>query len=327
MTELVLSEIIFNSPVFSLEAALQIYQVQRQQNQLYAEWCQRQKCNISAPVDLCQIPFLPISFFKSHQVTCTPLIDPQFVFESSGTTGMTTSRHLVNDIHLYEKSCSLGFRRVYGSPSDWCILSLLPSYLERGSSSLVYMARHLSVESGHALNGSFLYNFKDLNDMLTKLEQAGQKTILLGVSFALLDFAAAFGRPLQHTTIMETGGMKGRKKEIVRAELHDLLKKAFKVPQIHSEYGMTELLSQAYAVSDGKFSCPPWMKVMVRDEDDPTVVSSSGRGLLNIVDLANIHSCSFIATDDVGIVYEDSSFEVLGRADNSDIRGCSLLAV
>jgi hypothetical protein len=189
------------------------------------------------------------------------------------------------------------------------------------------MARHLSAESGHALNGSFLYNFNDLNDKLTKLEQAGQKTILLGVSFALLDFAAAFGRPLKHTIIMETGGMKGRKKEIVRAELHDILKKAFKVPQIHSEYGMTELLSQAYAVSDGKFSCPPWMKVMVRDEDDPTMVSYQGRGILNIIDLTNVHSCSFIATDDVGIVYEDGSFEVLGRADNSDIRGCSLLAV
>jgi hypothetical protein len=208
---------------------------------------------------------------------------------------------------------------------QWCVLGLLPSYLERQHSSLVYMVDELVKQSAHPLSGFYLDEHQKLAETLQQLEKQGQKTLLIGVSFALLDFAAAFPAKLQHTVVMETGGMKGRRRELTRQEVHGLLQQGLGVKQVHSEYGMTELLSQAYSKGGGRFVCPPWMRVLVRDEEDPLNIKETGRGLLTIIDLANIYSCAFIATEDVGTVYEDGSFEVWGRLDNSDIRGCSLL--
>lgn len=272
-----------------------------------------------------QIPFLPISFFKSYEVICEGM-QPQKIFTSSGTTGTTPSRHPVADLSLYEESFSNGFQLFYGPVKDYCVLALLPSYLEREGSSLVYMAGALIQQSGHPNSGFYLYDFDTLAGVLKENESRGQKTLLLGVSFALLDFAAKHKLALKYTTIMETGGMKGRRKELTRAELHAELKEAFGVKNIHSEYGMTELLSQAYAVSDGKFTCPPWMRVWARTADDPFAYAAPGKtGGLNVIDLANLYSCSFIETEDLGKVYPDGSFEVLGRMDFSEVRGCNTM--
>lgn len=217
------------------------------------------------------------------------------------------------------------FELFYGPVSEWCIIGLLPSYLERSNSSLVVMADELIRRSGHASSGFYLYEHEKLAGVLQDLESKHQKTLLIGVTFGLLDFAEQFPMPLKHTIIMETGGMKGRREEMTRQEVHDILKKAFQLDAIHSEYGMTELLSQGYSTGEGIFLTPPWMKVSVRLEDDPLDVRSSGTGIINVIDLANIYSCCFIATEDVGRVYENGSFEVQGRVDNSDIRGCSLM--
>jgi hypothetical protein len=220
-----------------------------------------------------------------------------------------------------------GFEKCYGNPKEWCVLGLLPSYLERKNSSLIFMVDEL-IKQGNNVNSNFyLYEFEKLQNVLKQLEEQQQKTLLIGVTFALLDFAQQFPTHLKNTIVMETGGMKGRKKEMTRDEVHEILCKYFYVDKIHSEYGMTELLSQAYSAGNGKFYCPSWMKVLVRDEEDPLMIKESGRGVLNVIDLANVYSCSFIATDDAGIVYEDGSFEVYGRIDNSDIRGCSLMVV
>jgi hypothetical protein len=269
---------------------------------------------------------LPISFFKDHAVKSTEF-KPQLVFESSGTTQTTTSRHYVKDAGIYEESFIKGFELFYGDTKAYCILGLLPSYLGRSNSSLVYMVDKLMQLSGHSFNGFYLHNYEELFNTLRELESNKQPVILFGVTYALLDFAEAFTMKFEHTTIIETGGMKGRKREMTRQEVHALLKKQFGVKHIHSEYGMTELLSQAYSKGDGVFSCPPWMKILVRDEDDPFEIKQDGRGIINVVDLANIYSCSFIATDDAGVLHDDGGFEVLGRVDNSDIRGCSLLAL
>jgi hypothetical protein len=276
-----------------------------------------------------EIPFLPIRFFKSHEVK-SGIFEPEAVFESSGTTNTVNSRHFVKDLGLYRRSFLAGFTQYYGNPVDWCILALLPSYLERQNSSLVLMADELIKLSGHPDSGFYLNQFESLKDTLEKLEKQGKQTILLGVTFALLDFSAACPMRLDHTIIMETGGMKGRKKEMTRDEVHDQLKKQFGVSRIHSEYGMTELLSQAYSQGEGLLTTPPWMKIMLRAEDDPlTIVDKSGRelssGLINVIDLANRYSCSFIATDDLGVKLSDGRFEIIGRLDNSDLRGCSLL--
>ncbi len=306
------------------QTAFDIFQFQYQNNLVFKQWC-----NLLPNVTHSQIqefPFLPISFFKSHTITST-LFQPQQIFESSGTTNSINSKHLVKDISIYTKSFITAFEMVYGSIQDWCIIGLLPSYLERENSSLVWMVNELIYLSHHASSGFYLYNFEKLHTTLLELEKAKQKTLLIGVTFGLLDFAEQFNMQLQHTVVMETGCMKGRRKELTRLEVHAMLKNNLGVPQIHSEYGMTELLSQAYSVGDGKFVCPPWMKVLVRDEEDPFSVKLSGKGVLNIIDLANLYSCSFIATDDIGVVYEDGSFEVWGRLDNCDIRGCSLLVV
>jgi hypothetical protein len=275
---------------------------------------------------LVSIPFLPVSFFKTHEVVTTDF-EPEFVFESSGTTQTVSSRHYIKSLDLYEASFLNGFSLRYGNPDEWCILGLLPSYLERGNSSLVYMVKRLMEKSQHPNNAFFLNNWEGLYNTLQLLETNGQQTLLIGVTFALLDFAAQCRLKCYSTTVMETGGMKGRREELTREEVHGLLKKSFGVPAIHSEYGMTELLSQAYSKGDGLFQCPPWMRVLVRDEDDPLNVRLTGRGAINVIDLANKYSCSFIATDDVGEVYEDGSFKILGRLDNSDLRGCSLLAL
>jgi hypothetical protein len=309
-----------------LSAALQIFNFQYSNNMVYRQWCDclNFSSETSSKSALTQIPFLPISFFKSHEVVTTEF-NPSFIFESSGTTTSINSKHFVKDLQDYKQSFNQAFQLFYGNPNDWCIIGLLPSYLERNNASLVMMVDDLIKQSNHEKSGFYLNDFHSLNNTLEQLEASQQKTLLIGVTFALLDFAEQFPMQLKHTTIMETGGMKGRKKEITRTEVHQILQQAFDVPMIHSEYGMTELLSQAYAKQDGKFVCPPWMKVLVRDEDDPLLVKESGRGCLNIIDLANQYSCSFIATDDVGIVHHDGTFEVHGRLDNSDIRGCSLL--
>jgi hypothetical protein len=272
------------------------------------------------------IPFLPISFFKTHRVETTAF-DSQLLFKSSRTTGSIASHHYVKDAGLYVKSFSKGFEKFYGNIKDYCILGLLPSYLERDDSSLVYMVDHLIKESGHDKSGFYLNEFENLDTTLKCLESSGQKTVLIGVTYALLDFGGRFPQQLSNTIVMETGGMKGRGREMTRPELYEQLKRAFGVSQIHSEYGMTELLSQAYGI-DGKLSCPPWMKVLLRDETDPFSIfelSGSASGVINIIDLANLYSCSFIATEDVGKANTDESFEILGRMDNSDIRGCSLM--
>lgn len=301
-----------------------VWQYQYENNSVYKNWCNtlnRKKIN-----SLADIPFLPISFFKSHKII-SGADNADIIFESSGTTQSFISKHYVHDIELYKKSFMGAFEIFYGKPEKWCIIALLPSYLERRNSSLVYMADALINKSNHQASGFYLYDFEKLHTVLLRLKETGQKTLLIGVTFALLDFAETYQLQLQNTIIMETGGMKGRREELTRLQVHEILCKRLGVSVIHSEYGMTELLSQAYSKGEGKFYCPPWMKVLVRDEDDPLQVNATGRGALNIIDLANIHSCSFIATDDAGILYEDGSFEVLGRLDGSDMRGCSLMVL
>lgn len=306
--------------------ALEIFHFQYQNNAVYKAFTDALKLEPGTIDSINKIPYLPVRFFKSMDVMSTNF-KPEAFFESSGTTGSINSRHIVKDLSIYEESFLKDFELFYGSVNDYCILGLLPSYLERGNSSLVYMVNKLIEQSDHAQSGFYLDEYEKLSKVITALENSKQKTLLIGVTFALLDFAEKFPMPLHSTIIMETGGMKGRRKEMIREELHGILKKAFSVKNIHSEYGMTELLSQAYSIGDGIFNLPPWMKVLVRGEEDPFLVDQSGAGILNIIDLANIYSCSFIATDDAGKLNDDGSFEVLGRVDGSDLRGCSLLTV
>ena len=313
--------------------ALEIFRFQSQNCPVYADYLQALKVNPAVVSSLAQIPFLPVRFFKSLAVQTT-VFEPEAIFESSGTTGSINSRHLVKDLSLYEESFIKGFELFYGPVKEWCIIGLLPSYLERkkdqpaaNDSSLVYMVDKLIQLSEHPQSGFYLNEFDKLYLLLNELEKKQQKTLLIGVTFALLDFAEKYSLPLKFTTIMETGGMKGRRKEIIRPEVHAKLKQSFSLDHIHSEYGMTELLSQSYSKGEGIFNTPPWMKIMVRDEEDPLLVKEQGTGVLNVIDLANIYSCSFIATDDAGKIYADGSFEVLGRVDGSDLRGCSLMVV
>lgn len=307
-----------------LQIALAVFEYQFFHNSVYGAYCKaigRSPSNVSS---LENIPFLPISFFKTHLVK-TGTFEPETIFKSSGTTGHTTSRHFVKDLSLYEKSFLTCFERFFGKPDQYCIVGLLPSYLEQGSSSLVYMVDQLIKRSGHQQSGFYLYDYKKLKETIVQLEEARQPALLFGVTYALLDFAEQYGMPLQTTTILETGGMKGRRKELTKAELYQQLKTSFSVEEIHAEYGMTELLSQAYAIN-GRYKCPPWMKVLLRDETDPFSLGGTS-GALNVIDLANLHSCSFIATEDLGKLHSDGGFEVLGRMDNTDIRGCSQLAL
>lgn len=320
-------EEIFNGLPQDFETrALEVFKSQYLGNTLYRRFADRFRANIDSVKELTQMPFLPVSFFKTDAVK-TGEFEPEIIFESSGTTGIQTARHFIKQVSLYRESFVKGFNFFYGDPRSYCILGLLPSYLERSGSSLVWMVDELIRLSGHAESGFYLYDFEKLHRVLEKLEKNRQRTLIIGVGFALLDFAEKYSMQLSHTTIMETGGMKGRREEMTRVEMHDLLKRKLDLSHIHSEYGMTELLSQAYSSGAGIYKPVPWMKVMVRDEDDPLHIRRSGEGLLNIIDLANRDSCAFIATDDVAKIHEDGSFEVLGRMDNSDIRGCSLLVV
>lgn len=307
------------------EVALAIFKHQAHNCTVYKNYISHLKKDFSAVKSYKEIPFLPISFFKSHQVLSTA-DEPEVVFSSSGTTGQITSKHLVSDVKIYEESYMKAFQQFYGNPKDLCILALLPSYLEREGSSLIYMVDDLLKQSKHPQSGYFLHDVAQLYSTLLALAAAKQKTILIGVTYALLDFAAQFQIDFPELIVMETGGMKGKRKEMVREELHETLYAGFGVKNIHSEYGMTELLSQGYSYGQGIFNCPPWMKILLRDTSDPlSLLHGNQSGGINVIDLANINSCSFIATQDLGKVYEDGSFKVLGRFDNADIRGCNLL--
>ncbi len=273
-----------------------------------------------------QIPFLPIEFFKSHRVT-TGHFEEQAVFTSSGTTGQTTSKHFVKDLGIYEESFLRGFEFFYGKPEEWTVLALLPSYLERGGSSLVYMVDHLIKLSHSNHSGFFLHNHRDLFEVLSRMRHTDEKILLIGVTYALLDFAEQFELQIPQLIVMETGGMKGRREELTRDEVHSKLKKCFHIDAIHSEYGMTELFSQGYSKGNGLFECPPWMRVSAREVTDPFNISTSGSGALNIIDLANVDSCAFIATQDLCKIHPNERFEVLGRYDHAEVRGCNLMVV
>ena len=302
--------------------AVEIFNFQYKNNKIYKKYCDLLKINPKNVKKITEIPFLPISFFKSHQVYCGDEL-PDIKFTSSGTTGMVTSSHFVKDINIYKQSFIKGFELFYNNIKDYVVIGLLPSYLKREGSSLIYMVDRLIKLSGNKDSGFFLNEFNEIESII-KRYQSHKKILLIGVSYALLDFAEQNHPDLSSCIVMETGGMKGKRKEMPKSELHQILKKGFNVNAIHSEYGMTELLSQAYALSDGKFKTPSWMKVLTRETNDPFSYTQGKTGGLNIIDLANVYSCSFIATQDLGKVHHNY-FEVLGRFDNSDIRGCNLL--
>ncbi len=308
------------------ETALGIYKYQYEKNTVYQNFINSLSKDDPKIITTFDIPFLPVEFFRNHKIL-TGDIPVEITFESSGTTGVTPGKHYVNDLSLYEESFLNSFRIFYGEPEEFLIAALLPSYTERKGSSLVYMADNLIRKSRNRLSGFYKDNIEELLLAIKETKQKNGRILLLGVSFALLDLAEKISPDLSGVIVMETGGMKGRRKEITRQELHTILKDKLNVHSIHSEYGMTELLSQAYSKGDGIFYCPPWMKIMIRDPQDPlTLYSEAGlTGGINIIDLANINSCSFVATGDLGKLHEDGGFEVLGRIDNSDIRGCNLL--
>ena len=307
------------------DLALKVYRYQYQTVEVYRRYAAAIGRTPDKVQSIEEIPFLPVSFFKTHEVISEGRT-PEIIFSSSGTTGQVTSRHRVAEVKLYEQSFLQGFKAFYGEPSQYCILALLPSYLERGGSSLVYMAEHLIRQSAHPDSGFYLDQYEDLHRKLKELRERGQKTILLGVTYALLDLAEQFPLHFPELVIMETGGMKGRRKEMIREELHAILEKAFGVPAVQSEYGMTELLSQGYSAGNGLYRTPGWMKVLIRDANDPFSWRLDGKtGGISIIDLANLHSCSFIATQDLGRLHPDGSFEVLGRFDDAELRGCNLM--
>lgn len=312
------------------QLALEIFKFQYEQNLVYRSYVNALTVVPGSVISLDKIPFLPISFFKTHEIK-TGEFDPEVVFVSSGTTQSGNSHHLVRDLTVYSEGFIKTFEMFYGPVTDWCVLGLMLSYAERKNSSLVYMVSGLMEKSNHPLNGFYMHDDVRLAVVLEKLEAMGQKTLLIGLTFALLDFAERnLSCLLKHTIIMETGGMKGKREEKTREEVHSILEKAFGKSQIHSEYGMTELFSQAYSKADGIFNTPPWMRVLVRDEEDPLGIRHLKgvrhlAGAINIIDLANVFSCSFIATEDAGRLYADGSFEILGRLDGSDLRGCSLM--
>jgi len=307
--------------------ALKTFRFQYENNLVYREFCDFLKTDVQKVKTLEQIPFLPIQFFKSHKVVSNK--NPvQETFTSSGTTGMATSKHLVTDISLYEESYRKGFSQFYGNIADYVVLALLPSYLEREGSSLIYMVEDLIKMTNNPESGFYLHNHEELIEKLIRLDNTGQNVILIGVTYALLDLIEKHEFNLKNTVIMETGGMKGKRKEMIREELHEQLCQGFGVTSIHSEYGMTELLSQAYSLGNGVFECPSWMQILVRDTEDAlTYVANGKSGGINVIDLSNINSCSFIATQDLGKKNPNNSFEVLGRFDNSDIRGCNLMVI
>jgi phenylacetate-coenzyme A ligase PaaK-like adenylate-forming protein len=308
------------------ETALKIFSYQFNNNTVYHDFIISLGKNPSEIRNPDDIPFLPVEFFRNHRIV-TGNLPVEMIFESSGTTGFTPGKHFINELSLYEESFLKSFRLFYGKPEKFLIAALLPSYTERKASSLVYMADYLIRRSKYPESGFYKDNFEELIPVLKKARERKERILLLGVSFALMDLAEKRSPDLSGVIVMETGGMKGRRKELTRYELHAILKEKLNVSSIHSEYGMTEILSQAYSKEQGMFYCPPWMKIVIRDPLDPlTIINEPGQtGGINIVDLANINSCSFISTSDLGKVYNDGGFEVIGRFDNSDIRGCNLL--
>lgn len=326
--------LISNIDIFSIQnskqfekIALKVFRYQFQNNMVYNQFCTLMKVDIQNVKSIIQIPFLPISFFKSHQVVSNtnPISE---IFTSSGTTGTITSQHFVTDISLYEQSYRQAFANFYGNIEDYTVLALLPSYLDRTGSSLIYMFNDLIKQSNNPESGFYLNNYNELIDKLIGLDKAGKSVLLIGVTYALLDLIEIQKFDLRNTIVMETGGMKGKRKEMIREELHEILCSGFGVQSIHSEYGMTELLSQAYSLGNGIFECPNWMQILIRDtEDAQTYIENGKTGGINVIDLANINSCSFIATQDLGKKYDNNSFEILGRFDNSDIRGCNLMVM
>lgn len=307
------------------ECCLAVFNYQLLHNEVYATWVAALGINGTSVKNTNEIPFLPISFFKSHKVVAA---EPPFdiEFSSSGTTGNTTSKHFVKDLEIYKKSFFKSFEMKYGKTEDLVIIGLLPSYLEREGSSLIYMCEQLIIKSNKTESGFYLNEFEKLNNLLIQLKKSNQKTILFGVAYALLDFAETIPTAWENLYVIETGGMKGRRKEMVREELHASIKENWHLMHLHSEYGMTELLSQAYLGDEQTFICPPWMQIRIRDTSDPFhLVGTNQTGGINIIDLANLDSCSFIATQDLGKIINDERFEVLGRFDHSDIRGCNLL--
>jgi phenylacetate-coenzyme A ligase PaaK-like adenylate-forming protein len=317
--------------IFSLQedgleaAALALFQYQYQENALYRAYTDALHIRPDTVKSILKIPFLPIQFFKTHTVVCGAF-EPELVFESSGTTQTVNSRHLVKEAAIYTQSFMTAFEQFYGPVSDYVIVGLLPSYLERQHSSLVRMVQEMVVRSGQEESGFYLYEHDKLHQQLQVLEARGQKVLLIGVTFGLLDFAEQYTLQLKNTIVMETGGMKGRREEWTREEVHAFLKERLGTNVVHAEYGMTELLSQAYSKGNGLFETPPWMKVLLRDENDPfQLTAGKGAGVMNVIDLANIYSCAFIATEDIGRMHADGRFEVLGRLDNSALRGCSLM--
>lgn len=307
--------------------ALKIFRQQAKNNKVYKQFLDLLKIDPAIIDKVDNIPFLPVEFFKSHKIlSCSDEVER--IFSSSGTTGAVQSQHFVTDLRIYEESFSRGFEYFYGSIEDYTILALLPGYLERQGSSLIYMVDHLIKASASKDSGFYLNELHELSELLTKLDSKGEKVLLIGVTYALLDLIERQKFKLKNTIVMETGGMKGKRKELIRSELHEVLSEGFGLDNIHSEYGMTELLSQAYSLGGGVFETPPWMKIFIRDTEDPFHTLDNGRtGGINIVDLANVNSCSFIATQDLGRKISEHKFEILGRFDHSDIRGCNLMVV
>lgn len=304
--------------------ALDIFHFQYKWNKVYHQYVNLLSVDVNEIIDYTKIPFLPISFFKTHRISIAE--NQQIIFESSATTGSNTSKNYVADLTLYEISFSKCFELFFGKPKKYCIMGLLPSYLERNNSSLVYMVQHLMQASKHPYNGFYLDNYEALIGSIKQLELQQQPYILFGVTFALLQLAQHFSFPLKHGIIIETGGMKGRGKELIREELHGILKKAFHLKHVYSEYGMTELFSQAYLKENNLFESPPWMKILIRDSYNPfQYLATNQQGAVNVIDLANLYSCSFIETQDMGILNDDHQFQITGRIDNSEIRGCNLL--
>jgi phenylacetate-coenzyme A ligase PaaK-like adenylate-forming protein len=320
--------VLCNNPELFEEKAIELFQFQYKSNLVYKEYCQHLKVNPVEVSSLQKIPFLPVECFKSHKISTFPEKEPKQIFTSSGTTGSITSKHFVYSPEIYEAAYLSGFELEFGNPKDWCFLALLPSYLEREGSSLIDMAEGLIQKSKYTQSGFYLNNLTALHNQLLENEKQQIPTLLLGVSFALLDFTENFPISLKHTVVMETGGMKGKRREMIREELHSTLTQGFGVKEIASEYGMTELLSQAYSKGNGLFSTPPWMKIMLRDSLNPLDTSEEiTAGNINVIDLANIESCAFIQTQDLGKKHGENLFEVQGRSDNSDIRGCNLMVL
>lgn len=309
------------------DMALKVFKFQFENNTVYRSFCDLLYVNPSDVKRIEDIPFLPIQFFKSHKVV-SGSNSTEVIFTSSGTTGSITSKHYVTDLKLYEQSFKQGFANAYGAIENYVVLALLPSYLEREGSSLIYMVEQLIKDSKQPESGFYLHNVSELKDTLVRLDSEGKKVLLIGVSYALLDLVETYSFQLKNTIVMETGGMKGKRKELIKEELHTILKKGFGVDNIHSEYGMTELLSQAYSKGNGVFECPKWMKILTRDTEDALTILPEGKnGGINVIDLANLNSCAFIATQDLGKVHANLHFEIIGRFDNSDIRGCNLMVI